>query len=296
MAILICFVSSIWAKRKTNFPEEVLNFEYAQPEFNNENAFIIDIFALAPQPKDNFVINGSYNVKGTFEVFLHDPKENNWRKIGEIELEKFGSTQRLKTEEKQFLKYRYFAVAAKEKNDFKFLVESKNDDIYVNVSSEEPLTVGGKVLNKENTVIIYYKGLDVEDYIKIRNFSKKTDYSIELYVFSKDKQQWIPAGTAFLKGYGDTDTVEPICPNELSDYEYCALYTAENIPLRCEYNENHSDLIITILDDPLRISSKKEDENLENIDLQLLKVKDLFEKGLIDEEEYKLKKAQILGL
>lgn len=190
------------------------------PEFKKINHIVIDKYSLSPIPKDFIKMYASVNVKDTFCFYVFKPELNEWQQLGTIIFHQPFSTQRLKTQEKVLKKYRYFAITSD--NHFDYDVQSKDDDLFITVSSKDKsVYINGK-LYKTGFCIIDYENLDddVEDFIKLQNYTKSENFKVSTFVFNKKINTWLPSGTGSLKTYGDVDTVKPICPGGLEDYHY----------------------------------------------------------------------------
>lgn len=271
-------------------------FSFAEPEvsgppkFEKENSIVIDKYSLSPMPKDFIKMYASFNVKGDFSLFVYKPELNGWQELGTISFSQPFSTQRLKTQEKA-LKYRYFAVTSNDSFDYD--VRSKDDDLFISVSSKDKSVLINGRLYKTGFCIIDYESIDndVEDFIKLQNYTKSENFKVSTFVFHSKKNAWLPSGTGYLKSYGDVDTVKPTCPGDLDDYHIMALIVDNNINFSCEISAKNDDLWINLISDDL-----SEKEFVNDIKSELEKLKEYYENGLIDESEYKEKKSKLLGI
>ncbi len=252
----------------------------------NKNAFVIDKNSFSKIPRDNIKIHASYNVKGDFEIFYYNENLNQWKNAGTINITKYFDTEELYSNEYILKKYRYFAVINND-NFFRYETSISHNDLNIYVYKDGDININGVSYNK-GFYVINYRGLDVEDFIKIENCTQTSDFRVKTYVFNKRKQCWIDSGKCFLRRTG----VETIKPNvSIDHYNLMAVVVDNGMKFTCDFYENHSDLYIKI------ISDKQENvvtESVDDIKTKLQNLKGCFESGLIDESEYREKRADLL--
>lgn len=252
----------------------------------NKNAFVIDKNSFSKIPRDNIKIHASYNVKGDFDIFYYNENLNQWKNAGTINITKYFDTEELYSNEYILKKYRYFAVINND-NSFRYETSISHNDLNIYVYKDGDININGVSYNK-GFYVINYRGLDVEDFIKIENCTQTSDFRVKTYVFNKRKQCWIDSGKCFLRRTG----VETIKPNvSIDHYNLMAVVVDNGMKFTCDFYENHSDLYIKI------ISDKQENvvtESVDDIKTKLKNLKDCFESGLIDESEYREKRSDLL--
>lgn len=257
---IFCFIFSYSIFAKTN--KVKLDFNYKTPVFEKENSIVIDSWEIFPNPKDNVKINASYNVKGKFNIYVHNPELNEWKDFGVIEIFSSDTTQVLKTKEKPLL-YRYIAISAEEKFDYEPI--SKNNDLVIKVSKkEDSLVLNGKTYS--NYKVIDYRDADVEDNIRFENNTDFSNFNVRAFVFDRKQNQWMLAAAGHLKSNGDTDKVSPVCKNDIDSYHFMALVIdGKDFNFDCNFYESHNDLCIQIESqekpkEDIKISDSKDDD------------------------------------
>ncbi len=297
---------------KTKFDYQVPAFDYNISSIEKENLKIIDLWQFAEKPEYDIKFYTSYNVKGIFKVFAHDPESDKWIDFGGIDLlpgtyKKFKIKPKKSSEkthskrtssETAPLDYRYVAITSNERFDYTF--ESDDYDLIVSVSkNESSIIIDGKIYSK-NFIVIDYKDIDAEDYFKFQNYTDFSDFNIRAFVYDTKQSRWVLGGTAHLKSYADTDTVKPLFDDDIDDYRFLAVIIDRDFDFYCDFFEKNNDLYIQI-----KSNDSPEDKNkstimttnsLADIKSELENLKKYFENGLIDESEYKEKKAKLLGL
>lgn len=252
-------------------------------------AFIIDKNEMSPIPKDNFKISTYYNVKGLFEIYACNDTQN-WTHLGNIDFPKYADTKTLKTKEK-VKNFRYYCIDFKEEK-IEYEVISRNNDIILKAKKNDVLKINDQIIDK-GFFVLDYSDIDADDYFKLENTTSKSNFKIKLYVFDINKENWKYAGEGSLKGYGDVDTIRSDV--DVDDYKIVALVSENKMNFTCRAYERNSDLYIELCDTNNETDSS--DSAIDNdIEEKLKTLKNLYDKGYIDEEEYKLKKSQILGL
>ncbi len=268
--------------------------EESKISFTNEDtpfAFTFDKNELSQMPKDKFKISASYNVKGLFEIYASNDTQN-WIHLGNIVFEKYGDLKTLKTKEK-VKNFRYYCIISQEeKIDYEIICY--NNDILVKAKKDDVLRINNQII-EEGFYILDYTEIDAADYFKLDNTTSKSNFRIKLYAFDTKKENWQYAGEGTLKEYGDVDTIRSNLQLDIDNYRIVALISENKMKFTCRASERSDDLYIELCE------LKNEPDFSENIIIsdieeQLIKIKNLYDKGYINDEEYKLKKAQILGL
>lgn len=291
-------------------------FDYKMPDFDcdissieKKTLQIIDLYQFQEIPEYDIKFCTSYNAKGIFKVFAHNPESNKWIDFGNIDMlpgtyKKFKVKPKKSTEsfatkrtsQETPLQYRYVAITSIEKFDYTF--ESDDYDLIVSVSKKESsIILDGKIYSK-NFSVIDYKDIDAEDYFKFQNYTDFSDFNIRAFVFDAKLSRWILGGTAHLKSYADTDTVKPLFDDDIDDYRFLAVIIDKDFNFYCDFFEKNNDLYIQIKsnDTPENKNNAMSTGSLSDIKSELENLKKYFENGLIDESEYKEKKAKLLGL
>src|SRR5574344_399405 len=228
-------------------PEKGINLEYAQPTFDDSAAKVIDLFSVNPRPEDNIVVECSYNVKGTFRIYYHDPAEQKWKPAAEVVIDSYTGSKKADVTVHDIFSYRYFAVVAGDGVLYSYSVSSHHNDLYITAESDQPVLINGQVVDAQNIKVIHYSG--AEDFIKFSNNSSSSNFTLSVYLFDSRKQQWLSAGTARLKETGDADTVDMPYSGDLNRYKYCAVGVQKDFHFRYESETVHNDLMITVFDD-----------------------------------------------
>ena len=250
-------------------------------------AFVFDKNELYPVPKDYFKISNSYNIKGIFKIYACNETKH-WIYLGDIDFTTFVDTKKIN---EKITDYRYFCIDCPDER-IRYEVLSRYNDIYVKAKKDDVLRINDKVIDKGFYVVDYSALGEVDDYYKIVNETKKSNFKIQLYVFDPRKENWIYAGEGVLKGYGDVDTIRSEV--DPGDYKIVALISESKMNFSCKAHARHDDLYIELCDaeNDLELNS----DSIDEIESKLKNLKNLYEKGYIDADEYKTKKKQILGL
>ena len=257
---------------------------------DNKNAFVIDKNSFSKIPRDNIKIHASYNTKGNFEIFYYKPENETWVSSGNVELFNYCDNATLKTAEKVLRNYRYFAIVGTDEK-FKYNTESRNNDLHIYICKYEPLDINGTIYDR-GFCVIDYRNEDADEYIKIENCSQSSNFRVYTYVFDKKNMSWIDSGKGMLKSYGDIDTIKPNCKGDIDDYNFMAVIVENGMNFTCDFTTRNDDLYIMIISNENRSLSNQ--KSTDDIKTKLQNLKDCFESGLIDESEYREKRADLL--
>ena len=86
----------------------------------------------------------------------------------------------------------------------------------------------------------------MEDYVKVHNKSSDSDMDFNVYMHRPGTQQWVLYGTAFLKGPGDTDTIDTDMKG-IENYRYFAIEPLNGKKYKYQFYKKSNDLHIDIL-------------------------------------------------
>lgn len=266
-----------------------LNLFSAVPEFKDGK--VIDLKDY-PQKFNDKIILVNYSsleqIRIDFSVYL----ENDWRSIGTISTCPFGENTRLATKER-IKKIEYIGYKTELPANIKIVTDISHHDLYLYILETSNKYFGTSKIFSDNSNDpkngIYCfnttaQRKNYEDNVKIENGAK----SIIMFL-SPDTGVWdvygIISNGKFKSFYSDDiDDFEPYWIIQVLD---------EHKYYNISASAKHSDLYFSFKKaEPFYESNS----TISSDESDLLKLKEMYEKGLIDNEEYKLKKAKILGL
>jgi len=135
--IILCaigiFISNkplVYAQPAQTFKPEVKN---SLPAFNKPNSFVLDSYSVRGDLEDNIrLCNQSSNSGISFTVYLYNSKSKTWKVYGTGNLKGPGDTDFISSNFSGNLKnYRYYAIQALDKRNYKYTFEKKHDDLYI---------------------------------------------------------------------------------------------------------------------------------------------------------------------
>jgi len=109
---------------------------YAQPAFNQPNSFVIDSESVRGDLEDNVkIFNQTTRTGISFKVFVYDSKKKTWIEYGTGDLKGPGDSDNIRSKLSGDLDdYRYFAIQALDKRNYKYSFEKKRNDLYIYIS------------------------------------------------------------------------------------------------------------------------------------------------------------------
>jgi len=87
----------------------------------------------------------------------------------------------------------------------------------------------------------------IKDYVKLHNFTNKSDLSFFVYVHHPGTREWLLYGIGTLKDLGDTDTIDSDVRN-IKNFRYFAIESKDGNTYQYQYYARNNDLHINILD------------------------------------------------
>ncbi len=90
----------------------------------------------------------------------------------------------------------------------------------------------------------------MKDSVKVRNVSTAANFNIEIQVYDEAAGKWIFFGEGYLKGLGDTDTIDSISSKsiKLKNYNYIAVIPASDNSFKYSASKANNDLHIWFYD------------------------------------------------
>ncbi|NLC93007.1 MAG: SHOCT domain-containing protein, partial [Treponema sp.] len=269
----------------------ILSFNiYANsPEFIGGT--VVSVKDFSETFKDNIVLV-NYSNLDNIDIEFSIYKDSNWQNIGNITSCKFGDKVTLPTKEK--LKgILFFGYKANLPKDKKIFIDVRNHDLnfYILESTNNVFGTSTQLSNiKQNPSNGIYKfdtteqRRDYEDNIKIEGSPTC------IIMFPSPNY-----GTWDVFGFVINGKLKTFYDEDLDDYSpYWVIQVLdENKFYDISAYSKRSDLYFRFS----KTDSIKEDSEIfDTIESQLIKLKQYYDNGLINEDEYKEKKANILGL
>jgi len=126
MLILVCIFSSC------------KSLDYAQPDFEKPNSFVIDSFSERGSLEDRVRIYNKTTKTGiSFTVYVHDPKDNVWKVYGTGNLKGPGDADFVSSDLSGDLDdYRYFAIQALDGNNYAYSFYKKSNDLHITITDK----------------------------------------------------------------------------------------------------------------------------------------------------------------
>jgi hypothetical protein len=120
--------------KKIVYQQDFYTIEYPQPEFNKPFVTVIDASKTDGQFEDNVKLhNKSADSNIRFNIYVHDPKTNEWILYGAESLKGAGDTETVSSKIRDISKYRYFAVESLNVKDYKYQFYESRDDLHITV-------------------------------------------------------------------------------------------------------------------------------------------------------------------
>ncbi|MCH5292087.1 MAG: hypothetical protein J1D88_10105 [Treponema sp.] len=199
------------------------------PDFDGEDAYVIDAGAIAGKFKDNVVlVNKTQEEICAVKVFANSNGE--WQEIGSREFGAFDEELKIKSSKTLKLpSCQFFAVQAQNGFQAVYKATKQRNDLLIEVRSE------GSDLKKpacprfdKNPDAFVFDvaslGEDADENLKIRcYFVPKGKVSFLVSVYDRKSRKWIQWGTAEVKRNGDTQKVKGGKHGDLDDYRYFAV-------------------------------------------------------------------------
>ncbi|MBP3710807.1 MAG: hypothetical protein J6I73_10490 [Treponema sp.] len=221
------------------------------PAFDNPRAVVLDTSTVPGSMKDNVkLINLSEDENISFTVHAYVQKSKNkpgeWQTYGSGYLKEFydGDTIDSPLEDK-IKNIRYFAIAPDAKGDYKYTIEKKRNDLYINVfsaneSKDESYKRTAYIFNVQEVPGVF------KDNFKFSCKTQDTNISFTVYVFNDKNEKWQKAGVGTLKGFGDTDTVSSPLKGTLHNYTYVGIVSRNGKAYTYDVTKANNDIIITV--------------------------------------------------
>lgn len=215
------------------------------PAFEDENAIVIDIQSVRGRAKDEIrVINATHEADIDAEIYVYEKRNGRWRNYGTASLSGINDTDRVTSLYSGNLgRFSHIAVLTTAQEPVKVAVKKAHNDIYIYLFSDFSLNTDGLSIIDSKSVRGSFR-----DNIKVRNFSDTLE-NISFTVFARktEADPWILAGTVYLKGKGDTDTLEtPL--SKISSYRYFTLAAEDGATFTLDAEKMNNDLYIYIED------------------------------------------------
>jgi len=109
---------------------------YAQPTIDKPNSFVIDSESVRGDLEDNVKIYNNTTRTGiSFTVYVYDSKKKKWIEYGTGNLKGPGDSDNIRSRLSGDLDdYRYFAIQALDKRNYKYSFEKKRNDLYIYIA------------------------------------------------------------------------------------------------------------------------------------------------------------------
>jgi hypothetical protein len=114
------------------------SLDYAQPDFEKPNSYVIDSFSTRGDLEDNIrIINQTTKTGISFRVYLHHPKDNVWVEYGVGDLKEPGDAAFISSRLSGDLDdYRYFAIEALDGKEYNYSFYKTRNDLYITISDK----------------------------------------------------------------------------------------------------------------------------------------------------------------
>jgi len=135
IGIFISYKPLIYAQPAQTFKSDERN---SLPAFNKPNSFVFDSNSVRGKLEDNIrLCNLSKNADISFTVYLYDSKSKTWKVYGTGKLKGPGDTDFISSKLSGELKYyRYYAIQALDKRNYRYSFEKKRDDLYIYIHNK----------------------------------------------------------------------------------------------------------------------------------------------------------------
>lgn len=221
------------------------------PNFGNPRAVVLDTASVAGNIKDNVkLINLSEDENISFTVHAYVQKSKNkqgeWQTYGTGYLKEFYDGDTIDSPlEGKIKSVRYFAIAPDAKGDYKYTIEKKRNDLYINIfsvneSKDESYKKSAYVFNAQEVPGVF------KDNFRFICQTQDTNISFTVYVFNDKNERWQKAGVGILKGFGDTDTVSSPLKGTLQNYQYVGIVSRNGKTYTYDVAKSNNDIIITV--------------------------------------------------
>jgi hypothetical protein len=130
IGIFIPYKPLVYAQPAQTFKPKVKN---NLPAFNKPNSFVFDSNTASGNLEDKIRLNNHTTRSDiSFTVYLYDSKSKTWKVYGTGKLKGSGDTDFVDSKLSGELKnYRYYAIQALDKRNYKYTFEKKRNDLYI---------------------------------------------------------------------------------------------------------------------------------------------------------------------
>jgi hypothetical protein len=131
IGIFISYKPLVYAQPAQTFPTTTAKNSF--PSFNKPNSFVFDSYTVRGDMEDNIRLNNhSSRSNISFTVYLYDSKSKKWIVYGTGKLKGYDDTDFISSKLSGKLKnYRYYAIQALDKKNYKYTFEKKRNDLYI---------------------------------------------------------------------------------------------------------------------------------------------------------------------
>lgn len=207
--------------------------------FDGANPVVIDVASLGGGKLSDeiHVHNATRTQTITVQIQGFETKKSRWGSLGNVTVKKINGENEL---EKKLKKYSSFSILPS--IDYPVQVSAKIEDKYLHVFFKSVDEVGPQAFA--------FDSLNVpgafKDNIRFHNKSMDSGLSFDLYARMSLDAPWEKVGSAFLKGFGDADTVDSSFPIPIASYRYFAVIAQNGKPYRYLVSKERNDLYISV--------------------------------------------------
>jgi len=114
------------------------SLDYAKPDFEKPNSFVIDSYAVKGDLEDNIrLYNYTAKTGISFRVYLHNPDSNTWEVYGIGNLKGPGDTEFISSRLSGDLdRYRYYAIEALDGNEYSYNFYKRRSDLHITITDK----------------------------------------------------------------------------------------------------------------------------------------------------------------
>jgi hypothetical protein len=124
-SLLVCTLNSCVTSRALDYPE---------PELDKNFVFIVDTFKLNGSFEDYVKLHNKSSDTGIrFNVYLHNPDNDEWFLYGVGILKGPGDTDTIDSDMDGIRNYRYFAVESLNDKDYKYQCYTSRNDLHIDI-------------------------------------------------------------------------------------------------------------------------------------------------------------------
>ena len=138
ISVSVLFILAVSVVSVTGIFISCKSLDYAQPDFERPNTYVIDSYTASGSLEDRIrIYNQTSNTGISFRIYYHNPSTDMWMVYGTGDLKGVGDTAFINSPVSGDLgNYRYFAIEALDENDYVYSFYKRRNDLHISISDK----------------------------------------------------------------------------------------------------------------------------------------------------------------